>query len=173
MTQAKRPTVSLELIEINTPCSASWDQMRGSDRVRFCDQCKLHVYDISAMSRREATELISQREGRLCVQMYRRADGTVITDDCSAIRRAARRATKFAGRAASAVLCGVTCFMPLEVVQRFVTPVARWLTQERLRGEVSYQAAGGIRAPATQPLMGKPMLGDVAAPTTQPSTNHR
>ena len=96
MTQ-KRPLLSLEVIEIASPCTASWDAMHGDDRVRFCDQCKLHVYNLSAMSRRDASELVTSREGRLCVQMYRRADGTVITDDCGRIRKAARRAVGYIG----------------------------------------------------------------------------
>jgi hypothetical protein len=173
MTQLKRPTVSLELIEIATPCPQSWESMHGDDRVRFCDRCKLHVYDISAMSRREASELIASRQGRLCVQMYRRADGTVITDDCSAIRRAGRRVKRSTARVASALLCVAPCFMPVAFIQRCVAPVIEWLAQERTRGEVSYQVAGGIRAPSTQPVMGKPVMGDVALPTTQPATQEK
>src|SRR5471032_3535242 len=34
------------------------------------------------MSAANSVELIQQKEGRLCVQFYRRPDGTVITTDC-------------------------------------------------------------------------------------------
>src|SRR4051812_20791840 len=177
----QRQVIPLEVIEIATPCHASWDQMRGNDRVRFCQACSLHVYDISAMSRIEATELVSQHEGRLCVQMYRRADGTVITDDCGRIRKAARRAATVAVMVGSTVLCAAlsplfllnsnhpaprtpqASFMPVEMFERCLAPLAKWFSMNRARGEVSVQAAGGICAPSTQR-----MTGDVALPATQP-----
>lgn len=166
MTQPKRPPISLELIEIASPCTASWDAMHGDDRVRFCDECKLHVYNLSAMSRVEASELVASREGRLCVQMYRRADGTVITDDCGRIRKAARRAVMATSRLANVALCAMASVMPIAMLQ-WVTPIQRWLSVQETRGEIASQIAGGIRAPATQPTM---LMGDVAAPTTAPTS---
>jgi hypothetical protein len=88
---------SLEEIRIASPCSASWEEMRGNDRVRFCNHCRLHVYNLSSMSRQEALALVAQKEERLCVQFYRRSDGTVITRDCPVGLRTARRAAKHAG----------------------------------------------------------------------------
>ena len=67
---------------IAAPCPVSWEKMRGDDRVRFCDQCQQHVYDLSEMTTAEALELIRRNDSRLCVQLYRRADGTVLTSDC-------------------------------------------------------------------------------------------
>jgi hypothetical protein len=66
------------------PCSADWDQMFSfeGERVRFCSQCNLNVYNLSNMSRQEAEDLITKTEGRLCVRFYRRADGSVLTQDC-------------------------------------------------------------------------------------------
>lgn len=69
-------------IEVAAPCPASWDKMSGDDRVRFCQGCKLNVYNLSDMSESEAEELILQKEGRLCVRFFRRQDGTVLTDNC-------------------------------------------------------------------------------------------
>ena len=51
--------------------------MKGDQRVRFCDQCKLNVYNLSEMSRPAAERLVLQTEGRLCVRYYQRADGTM------------------------------------------------------------------------------------------------
>ena len=85
----------LQQLEIATPCNASWDAMVGNDRVRFCGQCSLNVYNLSAMGQQEALDLIATREGRLCVRLYKRADGTVISQDCprglEAVRRRVRR----------------------------------------------------------------------------------
>jgi hypothetical protein len=72
----------LDSVKIASPCNASWEQMNGDDRARFCSHCKLNVYNLSGMSRPEAEALIRGAEGRLCVRYYQRADGTVITQDC-------------------------------------------------------------------------------------------
>ena len=37
----------LDRIQVNVPCQASWDDMRGDDRVRFCGACKLNVYNVA------------------------------------------------------------------------------------------------------------------------------
>jgi hypothetical protein len=52
------------------------------ERVRFCSQCNLNVYNLSDMSRQEAETLITKTEGRLCVRFYRKADGSVLTQNC-------------------------------------------------------------------------------------------
>lgn len=74
--------ISLDNLRVASPCTASWDEMTGNEQVRFCGLCALHVYNLSAMSPAEAETLIEQREGRTCIRLYRRADGTVITRDC-------------------------------------------------------------------------------------------
>jgi len=72
----------LNNIRIASPCKADWDAMYGDDRKRFCSQCKLNVYNLSGMTRDEAEQMIMNAEGRLCVRFYRRADGTVLTQNC-------------------------------------------------------------------------------------------
>lgn len=84
-------TVSLDDIRIASPCKAAWDRMEGDDRARFCVECGKHVYDLSAMSRKEAERLVFETEGRPCVRFYRRRDGTVLTDNCPVGLRRARR----------------------------------------------------------------------------------
>jgi hypothetical protein len=81
----------LSEIRVASPCTASWDEMRGDDRTRFCEQCRLNVYNLSEMSRREAEALVRETEGRLCVRFYARRDGTMLTRDCPVGFRAARR----------------------------------------------------------------------------------
>ena len=65
--------------------------MHGDERVRFCDQCELHVYNLSAMTRREAERLITSSEDRLCIRFHRRADGTILTQNCPVGLRALKR----------------------------------------------------------------------------------
>jgi hypothetical protein len=56
--------------------------MDGDARVRFCRECNRNVYNLSAMTEREAQRVVAEREGRLCVRFYQRSDGTVLTSDC-------------------------------------------------------------------------------------------
>ena len=91
-------TNPLEQVRVAAPCPADWGKMVGDERVRYCDSCSLHVYNLSGMTRREAEALVTSTESRLCVRFYRRADGTILTRNCptglSALkRRAARAAT--------------------------------------------------------------------------------
>jgi hypothetical protein len=53
-----------------------------NDRVRFCSRCNLNVYNLSGMRKEEAEALIMKTEGRLCVRFYRKADGSILTQDC-------------------------------------------------------------------------------------------
>jgi len=72
------------MIQVASPCQVSWDSMKGDQTTRFCGQCNNHVYNLSAMSRSQAEQLVEEAEGRLCVRFYRRHDGTMMTRDCLA-----------------------------------------------------------------------------------------
>ncbi|HLW76821.1 MAG TPA: hypothetical protein VKS01_07535, partial [Bryobacteraceae bacterium] len=77
----------LDRIRVASPCHAGWESMQGSERRRFCSQCNKHVYNLSAMTRAEAESLLS-RSDQICARFYRRADGTILTEDCPAGLRA-------------------------------------------------------------------------------------
>jgi hypothetical protein len=72
----------LDNIKIASPCGANWDEMFGDNRKRFCAECKLTVYNISGMSQREAEDLLINSEGRVCIRLFKRHDGTVLTENC-------------------------------------------------------------------------------------------
>lgn len=92
--RAKLPV--LEEVRVAAPCSARWDDMIGDAQVRFCTHCEKNVYNLSEMTRVEAEGLLREREGSLCVRLYQRADGTVLTADCKVgVRR--RRVRRVAG----------------------------------------------------------------------------
>ena len=86
-----KASANIDRVRIATPCSISWEQMTGDNRVRFCDHCQLNVYNLSALSRVEAEKLIASTEGRLCARLFRRVDGTVLTEDCPVGLRVLRR----------------------------------------------------------------------------------
>lgn len=89
--QRPAPRFDLDAIEVETPCAVPWERMPGDNRVRYCGHCRQNVYNIQALSRAEAVRVVSVREGRVCIRFHRRRDGTVVTADCWARLRAARR----------------------------------------------------------------------------------
>src|SRR5215467_15227721 len=99
------PPIALNSIQVAAPCPMSWEKMTGDDRVRHCQECKLNVYNLSDMTRREAENLIANREGRLCVRFYRRADGTILTRDCPrGLQALTARVSRIAGAVVSAIM---------------------------------------------------------------------
>lgn len=79
----KKRASLLDYVKVASPCSADWGKMQGDERVRFCSECKKNVYNISALSREEAENFVLNLMGDTCIRIYRRDDGTLITDDCS------------------------------------------------------------------------------------------
>jgi hypothetical protein len=139
-------------IEIRSPCTVAWDEMRpagGEGRVRFCGQCRQNVYNIEMMGRSEARRRIAMREGRVCVRILRRPDGTVVTADCWARLRAARRR-------------GFLPFLGMLVLVGFTELTAIGTGLARLRGflggsspprpRVSLPIARGLEAPTPLPI---------------------
>lgn len=93
-------------IRVASPCPADWKEMYGDDRKRFCSECKLNVYNLSDMTRREAESLLINSEGRLCVRYYRRADGSVLTRDCPVGLKAFKRRVSRAVTATASIMLG-------------------------------------------------------------------
>lgn len=114
----RRALPLLEQVKVASPCPAEWNEMIGvegtrGDRVRFCLSCEKNVYNLSAMSTDEAEALlVSTGDADLCVRFYRRADGTVLTEDCPVGQTRKRR--KMAALAiAGAASLAATAFIAL------------------------------------------------------------
>jgi len=88
-------------LRVASPCHVGWERMSGDERVRFCDSCQLHVYNLSEMTTREIESLVLKTRGRICGRMYKRSDGTIIARDCPVGLRAVRRRVS---RRATAIL---------------------------------------------------------------------
>jgi hypothetical protein len=109
----------LNAIVIASPCTVPWETMTGEGTKRFCSQCRLHVHDVANMTREEVTALRMETNGEVCLRIWRRPDGRVITKDCQRVRRALKRSMRAVGAAAAAVLafvglggCTRTCCEP-------------------------------------------------------------
>jgi hypothetical protein len=94
-------------VQVAAPCKADWNQMMGDERVRFCSECSLNVYNLSRMTRSEAEALIVRSEGRLCVRLYRRRDGSIITRDCPVGLRAIRSRVSYVAKAICSTVFGL------------------------------------------------------------------
>ena len=75
----KSGNFEIDKMRVAAPCPMSWEAMTGDERVRRCHACELNIYNIAEMTADEARRLIENREGRLCIRLQRRADGTVLT----------------------------------------------------------------------------------------------
>jgi hypothetical protein len=153
-------TPILASLKIAAPCNADWDTMVGTERERFCSSCALNVYNISSMSSLEAERFLAERAGsKVCVQFFRRKDGTILSDNCPKGLRAMRDRSKQILRIASS-------FVAL-LVSNFAAALANEPAKAKPinsnasssashveRGEPSLKTDG----PPEQRLMGKPSM---------------
>jgi hypothetical protein len=61
----------LDSITVKEPCSEKWDQMQGSDSIRYCSHCATDVRDLSGLTRKQVVRLVLESNGRLCVRYVR------------------------------------------------------------------------------------------------------
>jgi hypothetical protein len=135
--------------------------MAGNDRRRFCGQCQLNVYNLSGMTKREAEELLNQTEGRLCVRFYRRADGTILTQDCPVGLRALKRRIS---RIATATLSTVLGFFSGLGLNLAITETA---PQPTTMGTIPAQKLSTLVSPVdSNTPSGEIMMGDIAPTET-------
>ncbi len=171
-----RSTVALEVLDIARPCPADWNDMRGDERVRFCRHCSLHVYNLSGMTRSEAENLVAGAQGRMCVRFYRRADGTVTTQDCDGWWRLTRRRMNRWISAVVAMLLaavGMSRWSNASATPKYQPPIVKPAAPEPVALQGDVMIMGKMRAPASQPaIMGAiaPVLSPAAPATTQPAT---
>lgn len=136
---------TLDQVRVAAPCNVDWDSMYGNERVRFCGQCKLNVYNLSEMSKSEAELLIARSEGRLCIRYYQRRDGSIITRNCPVgLRAVKRRISLVAGAVGSTIL---SFFVGLGIDRLWVERVRY---PRELMGEINLVLPGND-IPAFQP----------------------
>jgi len=103
--------INLQNIRVASPCPADWNTMAGDERIRRCSECNLNVYNLSAMTEHEVQRLVADSQGRLCGRFYRRADGTILTQDCPrGLRAVARRVARTATAVLTAVVSATLAF---------------------------------------------------------------
>lgn len=100
-----KPSCPIVRFRKTSDCPVSWDEMSGGStgftRVRYCDRCRLNIYDLDGLETAEAEELVVQREGQSKVNYFQRKDKKFQVEDCRVgakkklVRRAATAAAVF------------------------------------------------------------------------------
>lgn len=160
MNPESKPVSPLDNLSVAAPCHAKWSEMTGDERARFCQLCHKHVYNLSAMSRADAEALVKEKEGRVCVRFYRRADGTVITDNCPVGLRRVRDRLRWIG-AGLAALLGVVASGMIAAASSRRTSVKSWFVEEPQK---VYPIMGALRI-ATPPTPPPPPHPPAAPPS--------
>jgi len=178
MTLSQNDSFSLDNLTIASPSTVDWHEMQGDNQVRFCGQCQLNVYNLSGMTRQDAETLVSSQEGRLCIRMYKRHDGTVITQDCPVglsiryKRHAKNKVLKLGKIAAIITLVTVAGIYtanvspamaggmePLPSKMGEIEVKGRPAVNPAIMGDVAVPIQGNVAQPVSPPpLMGKPAM---------------
>ncbi len=143
----------LDQIEIASPCTALWESMTGNETKRHCSLCNLDVYNISTMNKNEAEEFLAMSlpQGRVCARLYRRSDGTILTDNCPRGLRAIRNTAVYAWTKVAAIIAVLISHIPsyaqsLKEEGQSKLPTAQILNKDKppVRGYMP-QPMGGLR----------------------------
>ncbi len=139
-----KPAGMLENIRIASPCHASWEAMQGDEQQRFCSACNKHVYNLSAMTREDAEKLLASGQ-QICGRFYRRADGTILTEDCPVGLRAKAQRIRRRWSVAIAGALGLSTMFAQSKLPEGVHIRAEESAQPDLSGTVS-DIAGAVIA---------------------------
>ena len=152
----------LDDVSIAAPCRASWEQMVGDDHVRFCGQCEKNVYNLSSLPREEAEALLIAKGGKMCVRLYRREDGTVLTNDCPVgVKKRRRRRAAFA--AVSGTLMAAAAAVGLESRATMGDPMPATMGSAVVMGDPAPPTTV-VTTPTGDPPGGHWMAGGITAP---------
>ena len=159
-------TNSLDNVKIASPCSQDWNQMIGNDRRRFCGDCKLNVYNLSGMTRTEAENLLANSEGRLCVRFYRRADGSILTEDCPVGWAQVKRRVSKTAAAVASLLFGL--LTSAGIMGLFSAPKQRFTMGAIAPQTSSINDSMGEVNNVTPLQTPEPLMGNLAIPAPPP-----
>lgn len=171
MTESKNGDL-LSSLRVAAPCTVSWDSMEGGDRVRHCSQCDKNVYNLTDMTRSEANEFLVLTAHSACVNFYKRADGTVIVDNCPVgLRRLRAHYRRVAAAVATVISLAQGFFLTAIAGDGGKTKTDGPACKTKAVSPMS-RTAGKIAAPpadATSVTRGEPLGGAPMPPQDPPS----
>ena len=131
----------VDSIRVQSPCSEPWEEMTGTERVRFCSHCEKSVNNISEMTRKEVARLVRRSGGSLCVR-YR-------TDPKTNAPIFGHRVAAFARHGAAAGVLGASLLGANAVyAQGEVTPQLVQIERTEKTGTASAKISGYVTDPA-------------------------
>lgn len=74
--------LALSKVKIASPCKVPLSEMEDQGNCFHCKSCDLNVYQFSKLTNSEIADLLNENNEKLCVGIFRREDGTIITKDC-------------------------------------------------------------------------------------------
>ena len=144
----KRTLPLLDQVRVASPCKADWNEMLGDERVRFCLGCEKNVFNLSAMKRDDAENLLRERLGNdLCVRFYQRADGTILTQDCPEGVKTKRRKKLVLAVAGAGAMAAAAATMFFKTTGKCETKM----------GDVQAVAGGAMYVNEVPTTMGEPV----------------
>lgn len=154
----------LDRVKIAVPCPAKWEQMYAVDgnRVRFCSQCNLNVYNLSEMSQEQAEAILYKTEGRLCARIYRRSDGTILTQNCPVGLRPIKKGLRWVGQLVHGMVLGAVFFLGLQNLNAVRKYFDRGILVETGAPEV-FITTGDISVDVEPPVIQVKANGDTKA----------
>jgi hypothetical protein len=173
--RAPRHLPMLDDIRVASPCHERWDAMTGDEQARHCGSCNKNVYNLSAMTREAAEALVREKEGKLCVRYFRRADGTILTADCPVGVRRKRVQLVAAAGAMTALAAGAAAAM----FAHLGAPQTPSTVVNMMQGEATTPTSAPPVLNTPPASLGEDpvteVMGDVAAPArpTPPQTEPR
>jgi hypothetical protein len=159
--EKRRALPVLEDLKIASPCHARWNDMVGDEKSRHCAACDKFVFNLSAMTREEAELTMLEKTGDVCIRLYRRTDGTVMTADCPVgVRRKRLRVVGVLAMGAGA-LASAAGYLALREPEHSVTMGA---VEGELRAIPPEELTRTEPAPSAQPVPPTPSASASAQP---------
>lgn len=152
-----------------TPCGSQWDSMTGSGRIKFCQHCKLQVYDFAKTEMPEAKETIYKQEGKENFSLYKRKDGKFLTSDCPVgVKRKQTMLVLYFVGAILLIGCAFVIASQPPPPPPTVTETQSNTGQARLETDVNRNVTSGqgweVVSPKERPKRPMPVLDDIPNP---------
>lgn len=117
--------MQIDRASIASPCDASWSEMSGDERAKFCSLCSKSVHHLSAMTEPEAEDLLeTPSEDGLCVRYsYQPDTGEILFADSAPTRPVpAARRSLFVRAARAAVVLPLLAAAPTALASGAIQP---------------------------------------------------
>ncbi len=134
---------------VAAPCPVKWEDMKGDEKRRLCAQCDCYVLKATQMTDEEVTEAITRAASgqRVCMQFYKRADGTILTKNCpvgvAAMRARAGRFVRWAAGAVAVLFSSAIGAARADDGSFMDDPAGGTTTKQHWRGSVKDNSAPG------------------------------